>query len=66
MVSYESILVARVVASIVVSVTAIVVKPEALENSLFPIAVASVPRSLRLLPANAVTLLKSIAVAENL
>ena len=54
--SYESIRVANVVASIVVSVTAIVVKPVALLNSLLPIAVAKVPRSARLLPASAVTL----------
>ena len=59
--SYESILVANVVASIVVSVTAIVVRPEALLNSLLVIAVAKVPRSARLLPASAVTFVRSTA-----
>ena len=43
------------------SVTAIVVKPEALLNSLALIAVAKVPRSARLLPASAVTLDKLTA-----
>ena len=60
-VSYESIRVANVVASIVVSVTAIVVRPPALVNSLLVIAVASVPRSVRLLPASAVTLVRLTA-----
>ena len=59
--SYESIRVASVVASIVVSVTAIVVKPAALLNSLLPIAVAKVPRSSRLLAAKAVTLVRLTA-----
>ena len=60
-VSYESILAARVVASIVASLTAIVVIPVSLSNSLLPMAVARVPRSLRLLAANAVTLVRSTA-----
>ena len=60
-VSYESILAASVVASIVVSVTAIVVRPVSFWNSLLVIAVARVPRSLRVLPANAVTLVRSTA-----
>ena len=59
--SYESIVDANVVASIVVSVTAIVVRPVSLLNSLLPIAVAKVPRSLRVLPASAVTFVRSIA-----
>ena len=42
-VSYESILAARVVASIVLSLTAIVVIPVSLSNSLLPMAVARVP-----------------------
>ena len=62
-VSYESIRAASVVASIVVSVTAIVVRPPALLNSLLLIAVARVSRSLRLLPANAVTLVRLTATA---
>ena len=44
-----------------VSLTAIVVRPVALLNSLLPIAVAKVPRSLRLLAAKAVTLVRSTA-----
>ena len=62
-VSYESILAANVVASIVVSLTAIVVRPVALLNSSLLIAVANVPRSSRLLAANAVTLVKLTAIA---
>ena len=58
--SYEAILAASVVASTVVSVTAIVVRPPALVNSLLVIAVAKVPRSARLLPASAVTLVRLI------
>ena len=61
--SYESIVDANVVASIVVSVTAIVVRPVSLLNSLLPIAVAKVPRSLRVLPASAVTFVRSTANA---
>ena len=63
--SYESIVVANVVASTVASLTAIVVRPVALENSAGPaaIAVAKSPRSSRLLAANAVTLVKLTAVA---
>ena len=60
-VSYESILAARVVASIVVSLTAIVVRPVSFWNSLLVMAVANVPRSLRLLAASAVTLVRSTA-----
>ena len=59
--SYEVILAASVVASIVVSVKAIVVRPEALLNSLALIAVARVPRSARLLPASAVTFVRLTA-----
>ena len=44
-----------------VSLTAIVVRPVALLNSLAFISVASVPRSLRLLAASAVTLVRSTA-----
>ena len=64
-VSYESILVANVVASTVVSLTAIVVRPVTLENCAGSAAraVANVPRSSRLLAANAVTLVKLTAVA---
>ena len=61
--SYLSIVCANVVASIVVSVKAIVVRPESLLNSLAVIADAKVPRSLRLLPANAVTFVRSTANA---
>ena len=43
------------------SVKAIVVRPVSLLNSLALIAVAKVPRSLRLLPANAVTFVRSTA-----
>ena len=60
-VSKESILAAKASASTVPSLTAIVVRPVALSNSLLPIAVANVPRSLRLLDARAVTLVKSTA-----
>ena len=45
------------------SLTAIVVNPAALLNSLLVIAVANVARSLRLLAANPVTLVKLTAVA---
>ena len=45
------------------SVTAIVVKPVALLNSLLPIAVAKVASSLRVLPAKAVTLVRLTANA---
>ena len=61
--SYESIVDANVVASIVVSVTAIVVRPESLLNSLALTADAKVSRSLRLLPASAVTFVRSTATA---
>ena len=43
------------------SLTAIVVRPVSFWNSLLVIAVARVPRSLRLLAANAVTLVRSTA-----
>ena len=62
-VSNESILAAKVVASIVVSDTAIVVIPVSLLKSLLPIAVANVPKSAKLLAAKAVTLVKSTATA---
>ena len=45
-----------------VSLTAIVVRPVSLLNSLKVIAFANVPRSLRLLAANALTLVKLTAL----
>ena len=53
--SNESILAAKVSAAIVVSLTAIVVIPVSLLNSLLVIAVAKVPRSVRLLLVKDVT-----------
>ena len=60
-VSYESIVDANVVASIVVSLTAIVVRLVSLLNSLSPIAVAQVPKSSRLLEVMELTLVRSTA-----
>ena len=59
--SNESILAAKVSAAIVVSLTAIVVMPVSLSNSLLPIAVAKVPRSERLLEVKDVTFVRSTA-----
>ena len=59
--SYESIVDANALASIVVSLKATVVRPVALLNSLLPIAVPNIPRSLRLLDVIEVTLVKSTA-----
>ena len=65
-VSYESINVANIVASIFVSLTAIVVRPVALLNSLLAIAVDKYSRLARSLAARAVTLFRLTAtpVAE--
>ena len=59
--SIESINKAKAVASIVVSLTATVVSPVTLLNSLLAIEVPNVSRSLKLLSAKAVTLVKLTA-----
>ena len=63
--SYASIVEANVVASIVSSLTSIVVKPLSLVNSSLPIAVDNVPISTRLLEVIEVTLVRSTATVVN-
>ena len=63
--SYASIVEANTVASTVVSLTAIVVIPVALLNSLLAIAVPNIWRSARLLDVIEVTLVRFIATVVN-
>ena len=63
--SYVSIVAANTVASTVVSLTVIVVKPAVLLNSLLPIAVPNVSRSSKLLDVIEVTFVKSTATVVN-